>query len=104
MNHHRTPPGGIAPHIPADHWRRAQATGQPVVIVVHNPAPTGTEWRRLLIPFAIAGAAVGGCWGLIAALCWLLDVAAHTASVIAGAAGPIGVGGITLKLARSKGA
>jgi hypothetical protein len=101
MNQHRTPPGGIAPHIPADAYHHAQTTGQPVVIVV-NDTPTGIPWRRVLLPFAIAGATVAGGWGLVAALCFLLDVAAHTATVIAGAAGPIGIGGITLKLARSK--
>ncbi|MFM9495489.1 hypothetical protein ACKI1Q_17945 [Streptomyces galilaeus] len=99
-----TPRGQMAPHIPADVFQRAQATGQPVVIVVNDrPAPR-VEWRRLLLPFAIAGATAAGGWGLVAALCFLLDAAAHTATVIAGAAGPIGVGGITLKLARSKGA
>ncbi|MDQ1047392.1 hypothetical protein [Streptomyces sp. V4I2] len=102
MSQH-TPPGHIAPHIPADAYQRAQATGQPVVFVV-NDTPAGFPWRRVLIPFAIAGAVVAGGWGLVAALCWLLDVAAHTATVIGGAAGPIGVGGITLKLARAKGA
>ncbi|TQE34627.1 hypothetical protein [Streptomyces ipomoeae] len=100
--HHREPPGNLAPHIPADDWNRAQATGQPVVIVVHNTTRPGVPWRRLLIPFAIAGATVAGGWGLVAALCWLLDAAAHTATVIAGAAGPIGIGGITLKLTRSR--
>lgn len=101
MSQH-TPPGHIAPHIPADAYRQAQATGQPVVFVVNDPTANSIPWRRLLFPFAIAGAAVVGGWGLVAALAWLLDVAAHTATVIAGAAGPIGVGGITLKLARSK--
>ncbi|MFE7898519.1 hypothetical protein ACFU3E_13575 [Streptomyces sp. NPDC057424] len=99
---HRTPPGNIAPHIPADDWHRAQATGQPVVIVVHNPQTSGIPWRRILVPFAIAGATAAGGWGLVAALCLLLDAAAHTAAVIAGAAGPIGIGGITLRLARNK--
>ncbi|QFQ99745.1 hypothetical protein F9278_30365 [Streptomyces phaeolivaceus] len=100
MNHHT--PGHLAPHIPADDWNRAQATGQPVVIVVNGTTPPGVPWRRLLIPFAIAGATVAGGWGLVAALCFLLDAAAHTATVIAGAAGPIGIGGITLRLARTK--
>ncbi|MFD7137396.1 hypothetical protein [Streptomyces sp. NPDC059894] len=100
MNQH-TPPGTIAPHIPADAYHRAQATGQPVVIVV-NDTPAGIPWRRLLLPFAIAGATVAGGWGLVAAVCFLLDTAAHAFTVIAGAAGPIGVGGITLKLARGK--
>lgn len=98
---HREPPGHLAPHIPADDWRRAQATGQPVVIVQHT-APAESPWRRLLVPFAIAGAVVAGGWGLVAAICVLLDAAAHTATVIAGAAGPIGVGGITLKLFGTK--
>ncbi|MER6954469.1 hypothetical protein [Streptomyces sp. NPDC000618] len=99
---HRDPPGIIAPHIPADAYRRAEATGQPVVIVVHDTAAASFPWQRLLLPFAIAGAAALGTWGVVAALCWLMDVASHTATVIAGAAGPVGVGGITLKLARSK--
>ncbi|MEU5973664.1 hypothetical protein [Streptomyces sp. NPDC047315] len=99
---HREPPGHLAPHIPAQEWQRAQATGQPVVIVVHQPERAGIPWRRLAVPFAIAGAAVLGVWGLVAVLAWLLDIAAHTATVIAGAAGPIGIGGITLKLARAK--
>ncbi|WP_217215439.1 hypothetical protein [Streptomyces sp. AC550_RSS872] len=102
MRDHREPPGHLAPHIPADTWNRAQATGQPVVIVVQDTTTQGFPWRRLLLPFAIVGAAALGTWGVVAALCWLMDVAAHTATVIAGAAGPIGVGGITLKLARSK--
>ncbi|MER5379096.1 hypothetical protein ABT040_02290 [Streptomyces sp. NPDC002688] len=100
MSQH-TPPGQIAPHIPADVFQRAQATGQPVVFVV-NDAPPAFLWQRLLIPFAIAGAAALGTWGVVAALCWLMDVAAHTATVIGGAAGPISVGGVTLKLARGK--
>ncbi|MER7664855.1 hypothetical protein [Streptomyces sp. NPDC096193] len=99
---HNDPPGIIAPHIPADIWNRAQATGQPVVIVAAATTHNAITVRRLLVPFAIAGAAVLGGWGLVTALAFLLDVAAHTATVIAGAAGPIGVGGITLKLARNR--
>ncbi|MEU8468258.1 hypothetical protein AB0F30_10075 [Streptomyces sp. NPDC029006] len=99
---HRTAPGTIAPHVPAADWQRAQATGQPVVIVIHDTQPTGLPWQRIVVPFAIAGAAVAGGWGLVAALCFLLDATAHTATVIAGAAGPIGIGGLTLKLTRSK--
>ncbi len=99
MTHH-TPPGHLAAHIPADEWQRAQATGQPVVIVVHDTR--GVTWRRLLVPFAIAGAAVLGGWGLVAALMALLDAATHAATVIAGAVGPIGLGGLTFKLARAK--
>ncbi|MEV7136673.1 hypothetical protein [Streptomyces tauricus] len=99
---HQDPPGIIAPHIPADAYRRAEATGAPVVIVVPTTNPTGLLWRRIMIPLAIAGAAALGGWGLVVALCALLDAVAHTATVIAGAAGPIGVGGITLRLARTK--
>ncbi|MPY48917.1 hypothetical protein [Streptomyces acidicola] len=100
---HRDPPGIIAPHVPADVYRRAEATGQPVVIVVHTTDPAGRPLRRYLLPLAIASAAAMGCWGLVAALCALLDAAAHTVTVIAQTAGPVGIGGITLKLARSKG-
>ncbi|WP_327395415.1 hypothetical protein [Streptomyces phaeochromogenes] len=99
---HLEPPGHLAPHIPADTYRRAQATGQPVVIVVQTTDHNGVPWRRILVPFAIAAAVAAGGWGLVAAICFLLDAAAHTATVIAGAAGPIGVGGLTLKLTRSK--
>jgi hypothetical protein len=99
--HQSDPHGTIAAHIPADVYQRAQTTGQPIVIVV-NDTPAGVPWRRLLVPFAIAGATVAGGWGLVAATCFLLDAAAHTFTVIAGAAGPIGLGGITLKIARSK--
>ncbi|MCI3276283.1 hypothetical protein [Streptomyces cylindrosporus] len=100
--HPTDPPGILAPHIPADAYRRAEATRTPVVIVVHSTERTGVPWQRLLVPFAVAGAAALGTWGVVAALCWLMDVASHTATIIAGAAGPVGAGGITLKLARSK--
>ncbi|WP_314410047.1 hypothetical protein [Streptomyces sp. DSM 40484] len=100
MSQH-TPPGQMAPHIPTDLYQRAQATGQPVVFVVPQ-SPSGIPWRSIVVPFAIAGAVVAGGWGLVAAICFLLDAAAHTFTVIAGAAGPLGIGGITLRLARSK--
>ncbi|GGX50192.1 hypothetical protein [Streptomyces fructofermentans] len=99
---YRDPPGIIAPHVPADAYRRAEATGAPVVIVVQTTDPNGVPWRRVLIPLAIAGAAALGGWGLVVAVCALLDAAAHTVTVIAGAAGPIGFGGITLRLARTR--
>ncbi|MCX4235379.1 hypothetical protein [Streptomyces ortus] len=101
MTHH-DPPGIIAPHIPADAYRRAQTTGQPVVIVVQTNNPNALPWPRIVTALAVAGAAALGGWGLVVALCALLDAAAHTATVIAGAAGPIGFGGITLRLARTK--
>ncbi|MFE6038757.1 hypothetical protein [Streptomyces sp. NPDC056452] len=97
----REPPGTTIRHIPADDWNRAQANGKPVVIVIRDRH--GVEWRRCLFPFAVAGAVVLGCWGLVAVLCALLDFAAHTVTVIAGAAGPIGIGGgVTLRLARRR--
>ncbi|MGW3312351.1 hypothetical protein ACWDG9_37855 [Streptomyces sp. NPDC001073] len=100
---HRDPPGIIAPHIPADVYRRAEATGQPVVIVVHTADQTGRPLRDYLYPIAVAGAGAIGVFTTIAALLALLDFAVHTAMAIAAATGPVSVGGITLHLARSKG-
>jgi hypothetical protein len=99
---HRDPPGIIAPHIPADTYRRAETTGAPVVIVVHHSDRDGRPLRHYLVPLAVAGAGVIGVFGLVAAFLALLDFAVHTAAAIAGAAGPIGVGGITLRLFRGK--
>lgn len=99
---HRDPPGIIAPHIPADAYRRAEATGRPVVIVVQTTDRSGRPLGHYLFPLVIAGAGAMGCWGLVAALCALLDAAAHTVTVIAQTAGPIGIGGITFRLARPK--
>jgi hypothetical protein len=99
---YRDPPGSITPHIPADEYRRAEATGAPVVIVVHTTGRTGRPAREYLFPLAVAGAGVLGVFGLVAAFLALLDFAVHTAIAIGGAAGPIGVGGITLRLFRGK--
>ncbi|WP_328770409.1 hypothetical protein [Streptomyces sp. NBC_00286] len=99
---HRDPPGIIAPHIPADAYRRAEATGQPVVIVVHTTDQSGRPLRNYLFPLAIAGAGAMGVFGLVAAFVALLDFAAHTAIAIGSVAGPLGIGGITLRLARPK--
>ncbi|MEV0174919.1 hypothetical protein AB0I00_27835 [Streptomyces sp. NPDC050803] len=98
----REPPGHLAPHIPADDYRRAQATGQPVVIVVQGSTRHGIPWQRVLIPVAVAGAAAFGTWGLVVALCALLDAVAHTATVVAETVGPVSVGGLTLKFFGSK--
>ncbi|MET7742731.1 hypothetical protein [Streptomyces sp. NPDC005385] len=98
---HRDPTGIIAPHIPADAYRRAEATGQPVVIVVHTDHD-GRPLRHYLFPIVIAGAGVVGVFGLVAAFVALLDFAVHTAIAIGSVAGPVSVGGITLKLARPK--
>ncbi|MFG2738512.1 hypothetical protein ACGFY0_00340 [Streptomyces chartreusis] len=99
---HRDPPGIIAPHIPADAYRRAEATGAPVVIVVHTTEPAGRPLRRYLIPLAVAGAGAIGIFATVAAFLALLDFAAHTAVQIAAATGPLSVGGISLKLFGSK--
>ncbi|MDL5202349.1 hypothetical protein [Streptomyces sp. ALI-76-A] len=99
---HRDPPGIIAPHIPADAYRRAEAAGQPVVIVVHTTDHNGRPLRHYLFPLAIAGAGAVGVFGLVAAFLALLDFAVHTAVAIGSVAGPVGVGGITLRMARSK--
>ncbi|WP_406101009.1 hypothetical protein [Streptomyces canus] len=69
---------------------------------IHGTSGSDFPLRRFLYPFAIAGAVVAGGWGLVAALAWLLDYAAHTAVFIAHTAGPIGVGGIAFKLFSSK--
>ncbi|MFH8793298.1 hypothetical protein [Streptomyces sp. NPDC017941] len=97
---HPEPPGILAPHIPADTYRHAQATGQPIIFTAPAPAPRRTA-RTYLIPLAIVTAGGIGGMGLVVAFLALLDIAAHTAAAIAGAAGPIGVGGITLRLART---
>lgn len=99
---HRDPPGIIAPHIPADAYRRAEATGAPVVIVVHTTEPAGRPLRHYLIPLAVAGAGAIGIFATVAAFLALLDFAAHTAVQIAAGTGPISVGGISLKLFGSK--
>ncbi|MFB6934371.1 hypothetical protein [Streptomyces chartreusis] len=99
---HRDPPGIIAPHIPADAYRRAEATGAPVVIVVHTTAQTGRPLRQYLYPLAVAGAGGVGIFATVAAFLALLDFAVHTAVQIAAATGPISVGGISLKLFGSK--
>ncbi|MFH0177212.1 hypothetical protein [Streptomyces cacaoi] len=101
MDHH-TPPGSLAPHIPADAYRRAQATGQPVVIVVHTTDHTSLPLGHYLYPLAVAGAAAVGIFATVAALIALLDFAVHTAVAIGAATGPISIGGISLKIFGSK--
>ncbi|MGY4743346.1 hypothetical protein [Streptomyces sp. ATMOS53] len=96
------PPGNLAPHIPADAYHRAQATGQPVVIVVHTTDHHGRPLSAYLYPLAVATAGAVGIFATVAALLALLDFAVHTAVQIAAASGPISVGGISLKLFGSK--
>ncbi|UQI47302.1 hypothetical protein M1P56_24615 [Streptomyces sp. HU2014] len=93
--------GPLAPHIPADLYRQAERDGRPFVIVQAPPAPAaGPRYAR---PLFIGLAVAFGLMGMTAAALALFQLAAHTAAVIASTAGPIGLGGISLKLARSKG-
>ncbi|WP_309228401.1 hypothetical protein [Streptomyces lunaelactis] len=54
------------------------------------------------MPLGIALAAAIGVAGTVAAILALFEFAIHTATVIGGAAGPIGIGGLTFKLTRPK--
>ncbi|MGW3623197.1 hypothetical protein [Streptomyces sp. NPDC000880] len=97
--HRHEPPGLLAPHIPADLYRQAEREGRPI-IVVQQAAPAPRPARTYLAPLGIALAAAIGVAGTVAAILALFEFAVHTATVIAGAAGPIGIGGLTLKLTR----
>lgn len=104
MRHRQPPPptaGILAPHIPADTYRRAQETGQPIILVHPVPAPPRRTPRAFLIGIAVVAAAGVGGMGLVVAFLALMDVATHTAAAIGATAGPIGIGGITFRLARS---
>lgn len=99
---HRPPPPipGIAPHIPAEIYRQAQREGRPIV-VVHTTVPAPRSARTYLMPLAVGMAGALGAMGTIAAALALFQFAVHTAALVAGAIGPIGIGsGITLRLAR----
>ncbi|MFD9861256.1 hypothetical protein [Streptomyces alboflavus] len=95
-------PGVLAPHIPAETYRRAQETGQPIILVHPVPAPPRRTARTYLIGVAVVTAAGVGGMGLIVAFLALLDIATHTAAAIGAVAGPLGIGGITVKLTRPK--
>ncbi len=102
MNRNRPPDataGILAPHIPADIYRRAEVTGQPIVIVQSTPAPRANRHDHLYV-LAVGLAGAAGVMGLVAAALALLEFAVRAAALVAGAAGPIGVGGIALRLAR----
>ncbi|MFE3601839.1 hypothetical protein [Streptomyces sp. NPDC059142] len=103
--HHREPPGNqggpTTAHIPADVYRRAQTTGRPIV-VIHTTAPAGRPARSYLFPIVVVTTGAIGILGTVAAIIALIDFAARTAALIASTAGPIGIGGLTLKLARPK--
>ncbi|WP_267242850.1 hypothetical protein [Streptomyces sp. PR69] len=98
-NHPPDTPGILAPHIPADTYRSSTATSQPIVIVQPVPVPR-TSRRNHLYYLAIGLAGAAGVMGLIAAALALFEFAARTAALIAASAGPLGIGGITLRLAR----
>ncbi|AXK33564.1 hypothetical protein DVA86_13805 [Streptomyces armeniacus] len=99
--HQPEPPPSLAPHIPADAYRRAEATGRPVVIV-QTPAPAPRRSPgRYLVPLAVGTGTALGVLGVVAAVLALLQFAAETVAVVTGVAGPLGIGGITVKLARN---
>lgn len=97
---HRQEPGTSAPHIPAEIYHQAQREGRPI-IVVHTTPPTRRPARTYLVPLAIGLAVAIGLLGTVAAALALLEFATRTAALVAGAAGPIGLG-LTLRLARPK--
>ncbi|MER5461998.1 hypothetical protein ABT010_15165 [Streptomyces sp. NPDC002668] len=94
-------PGNIAPHIPADVYRQAEREGRPIIVVV-QAAPAARTARTYLVPLGIGLATAIGVAGTVAAILALFEFAIHTATLIAGAAGPIGVGGLTFKLTRPR--
>lgn len=108
MRHHAPPPatpGILAPHIPADTYHRAQATGEPIILIQPTPtvpAPPRRTARGCLLAVGVVVAGGIGGMGLVVAFLALLDIAAHTATAIGGALGTFGIGGITLKLTRPK--
>ncbi|MFD9880556.1 hypothetical protein ACFWZT_03695 [Streptomyces alboflavus] len=105
---HRAPPptpGVLAPHIPADTYRRAQATGEPIILIQPTPtvpAPPRSTARGCLFAVGVIVAGGIGGMGLVVAFLALLDIAAHTATAVGGALGTVGAGGITVKLTRPK--
>jgi hypothetical protein len=98
MTHH-DPPGRRAPHIPADVYRQAEREGRPIIIV-HTTTPAARPARTYLVPLGIGLAAAIGVAATVAAILALFEFAIHTATLIGGAAGPIGIGGLTFKLTR----
>ncbi|MGW0553327.1 hypothetical protein ACWDZ6_03835 [Streptomyces sp. NPDC002926] len=103
MAHHTLgpEPGSIAPHLPAHLYRQAEREGRPIIVVL-QAAPTARPARTYLVPLGIGLATAIGVAGTVAAILALFEFAIHTATLIAGAAGPIGVGGLTFKLTRPK--
>ncbi|MGX1884449.1 hypothetical protein [Streptomyces sp. NPDC055287] len=93
-------PPGIAPHIPAETYHRAQREGRPI-IVVHTTPPIRRPARTYLLPLALGLAVAIGLLGTVAAALALFEFAARTAALVGGLAGPIGLG-LTFKLARPK--
>ncbi|MBB4885001.1 hypothetical protein FHS38_001029 [Streptomyces netropsis] len=100
---HEPPPDGrlgpMAPHIPTDVFRQAQADGRPIVIVqTADPArPARSHLGPVLIGLAVAFAAMG----MVAAALALFEFAVRTAAVIGSLSGPITLG-LGLKLFNPK--
>ncbi|WP_406302127.1 hypothetical protein OHA61_06205 [Streptomyces sp. NBC_00885] len=94
-------PGTIAPHIPAHLYRQAEREGRPIIVVL-QAAPTVRTAHTYLVPLGLGLATAIGVAGTVAAILALFEFAIHTATLIAGAAGPLGIGGLTFKLTRPK--
>ncbi|NUK60248.1 hypothetical protein HRW10_23870 [Streptomyces lunaelactis] len=88
--------------MPADVYRQAEREGRPIIIVHTRTARPRRPTRTYLVPLGIALAAAIGVAGTVAAILALFEFAIHTATLIGGAAGPIGIGGLTFKLTRPK--
>ncbi|MER5882585.1 hypothetical protein ABT160_02030 [Streptomyces sp. NPDC001941] len=101
---HREPAGTLAPHIPAEIYRQAEREGRTIIVVHPAPPPAAParSGRAWLWPVGIGFAVALGLIGTAAAVLALIEFATHTAALLASTAGPIGLGGITLKLARPK--
>lgn len=72
------------------------------IVIIHTTTPTRRPASTYLLPIAIGCAGAIGIIGTLAALLALVEFATHTAALIATTAGPIGIGGITLKLLHPK--
>ncbi|OEJ59703.1 hypothetical protein BGM19_18650 [Streptomyces agglomeratus] len=94
-------PPGIAPHIPAETYHRAQREGRPIIVVHPTTPPVRRPARAYLVPLVLGLAVTLGVLGTVAATLALLEFAVRTAALVAGAAGPIGLG-LTFRLARPR--
>ncbi|MFD1829158.1 hypothetical protein ACFSJS_05730 [Streptomyces desertarenae] len=94
----RTPPGHLAPHLPADLYHRLDDR---TVVIVHTPPPRRRA-TTYAVPLAVGLAVAFGFIGLAAAALALFEFAVRTAALLGTLAGPVGIGTF-LQLARPKG-